>query len=370
MQSFDSFHSRPFLPESAKRDSHQHTLNVPTVVSSEALSTTTRQEANIAFFLQIAENTVVLLPRLLSTLYHPHNIYAIHFDLKIPSTDVEKAVSSIRANATYDDNVHIMESDLITYRGISMLLNTINAMRLLSEVHPSWDYFINLSGADYPLQSPQSLRNIMGQSLGLNFFTFAPKRTWDAMAENRLSELWFDESLAFHQLPTLHKLSKLRLRNPLVDARHFTVSHAEAWMITSRTFCEFVVRSHMSRKLLAAFAYAVDASEHFFATLAWNQPMFRESIVPHSLRFIIWKHNGVLSGQHPYMVDATDESGAFKFLRHVNSTVLLFARKFEQVDSSLMDVIDARAQMPDVVLRASQHVVRKIESKNLRLAEL
>lgn len=361
VRAFDS----NFLSNTMKRDRRQNRAT-----SFPLSSTSSPREANLAFFLQIAENTVPLLPRLLKALYHPNNVYVIHFDLKITADVIVKAMSDIRSNETYAKNVHIMDSDLITYRGISMLLNTINAIHLLTELSVPWDYFINLSGADYPLQSPRSLRIILGHKLGLNFFTFAAKRTWASMAENRVSELWFDEALAFHEKATVNKLTKLRVRNPLVDTLEFTVSHAEAWMITSRAFCEFSIRSDMARKMLAAFSYAVDSSEHFFASLAWNHQQFKSSIVPHSLRLIIWKNNGVLSGQHPYKMDELNMDGSFKFEESVNSTVLLFARKFERPNSSLMDLIDARAERKDVIAQATDHVHRKIERKKDRLAEL
>lgn len=328
------------------------------------------EEANIAYFIQIAENTVHHLPRLLRTLYHERNVYAIHFDLKIPTDVVQDATDRIRSNPQYASNVHIMSSELITYRGISMLLNTINAMRLLIDEDKSWDYFINLSGADYPLITAGMQRQLLGQEKGLNFFTFAPKRTWDSMAENRLSEVWFDESLTFRRKATIGKLSKLEVRNPLVDNRAFDVSHAEAWMISSREFCDFVVRGDMARKMLVAFAYAVDSSEHYFASLAWNHEHYKKSLVPHSLRMIVWMHDGVLSGQHPYYIDEETDDGEYKFKEQVSESVLFFARKFKKTDSELMDLIDQRANDKEVIEKVSTHLTKKIASRELRLAEL
>lgn len=328
------------------------------------------EETNIAYFIQIAENTVHHLPRLLRTLYHERNVYAIHFDLKIPQDVIRDAEDRIRSNPRYASNVHIMPAELITYRGISMLLNTINAMHLLIDKDTSWDYFINLSGADYPLVTARTQRKLLGKEKGLNFFTFAPKRTWDSMAENRLSEVWFDESLTFRRKAIIGKLSKLEVRNPLVDTREFDVSHAEAWMISSREFCDFVVRGDMARKMLVAFAYAVDSSEHYFASLAWNHKQYKKSVVPHSLRMIVWMHEGVLSGQHPYYIDEETDDGDYKFKNEVSESVLFFARKFKKADSKLMDFIDQRANTKEVIEKASTHLTKKIASRELRLAEL
>lgn len=326
--------------------------------------------ANVAFFIQIADNTIHHFPRLLRALHHPQNVYAIHFDLKIPDDAVKSAVTHIESDERYAKNVHIMQSELITYRGVSMLLNTINAMRLLLDIHPHWDYFTNLSGADYPLISPTTVRRLLGVQKGLNFFTFAPRRTWNSMAENRLSEVWYDESLTFRRSASLGKLTKLVVRNPLVDDLQFEVSHAEAWMVASREFSDFVVRGDMARKMLVALAYAADSSEHYFASLAWNNEQFKKTIVPHSLRMIIWMHKGVLAGQHPYFVDEQNEKGEYEFMEDMNSSVLFFARKFEKADSKLMDIIDKRAEEREVIEKVEEHVIAKISSRALRISEL
>lgn len=466
-----------------------------------------------------------LLPRLLARLYHANNVYAIHFDLKISNASASSVIASLfAAHPEYkkNGNVIVMPSELITYRGISMLLNTIDAMRLLAHVDRSWEYFINLSGADYPLLDPVTIRTLLyanGQT-GLNYFSFADRHTWASMAENRLSQLWFDEALSFHgpndpsYNSSIHSdddthdgttaktttrtaatavapstagynLTRLKhIRNPLIDRHRYEVAHAEAWMINSRTFCDFVLTGDVPRKLLVAFAFAVDASEHYFASLVWNVPEFKRTIVPHSLRKIVWSHNGVASGQHPYMIDDVEPySGAvvnrsssgiggfsaignddgngngfvmggnsvalnasswgqqqeqeqqmqqdrkqlqtggdnrnlnnnsgtsvsfgktlddvvivtkpvnintntnkknkknnnnnlelgnfkYKFQTTLHQSALLFTRKFGEVDSGLMEWIDARSRDERVIAQATDHLLAKIETRQLRVSQL
>lgn len=328
------------------------------------------QPVNIAYFIQIAESTIHHLPRLLRAVHHPQNVYAIHFDLKIPPTLMNATITSIREHPRYTHNVHVMKSELITYRGISMLLNTINAMRFLLDTHPTWQYFINLSGADYPLLTSQTHRTLLSHTLNLNFFTFAPRHKWLPMAKTRMSQLWFDESLTFQTNATLARLKKLEVHNPLIDTVCFDISHAEAWMIVSREFSDFVIHADMSRKMLLTFSHTADSSEHFFASLAWNHPKFKNSIVPHSLRMIIWVHDGTPSGQHPYFIDDKQPDGQYKFKEMVGDSVLFFARKFETPDSKLMDFIDQRALRAKVVRDASIHFEKKINSRALRLEQL
>jgi len=44
-----------------------------------------------------------------------------------------------------------------------MLLNTINAMRRLLDANADWHYFINISGADYPMIPAITLRQFLGK---------------------------------------------------------------------------------------------------------------------------------------------------------------------------------------------------------------
>lgn len=141
-------------------------------------------------------------------------------------------------------------------------------------------------------------------------------------------------------------------------------------MVASREFSDFVLRGDMARKMLVAFAYAADSSEHYFASLAWNHERFKETIVPHSLRMIVWMHKGVLAGQHPYNVDEQNEKGEYEFMDDLNNSVLFFARKFSKADSELMDIIDKRAEGREVIRKVEDHITGKIRSRAMRVLEL
>ena len=346
---------------------------------NQQLSTTTREEqndtinksdANLAFFVQISPNTIHHLPRLLNRIYHEKNVYAIHLDLKILEKERQKITNNIYSNLKYKNNVHVMDSELIIYRGVSMLLNTINAMRLLLDKDYTWDYFINISGSDYPLLDVQSQRRLLGLNKGLNFFTFADSTGWEQMAHHRLRQMWYDESLTFRKNAKSGQLTNLQVKNPLLDDKDFIIAHSEAWLLSSRQFCDFVVRGDMARKMLLSFAYSADSSEHYFSSLALNHPQFKKTIVTHAMRHVVWLHQGKSSGQHPYNVDEKLSDGSYKFKHLLENSVLFFSRKFENVDSPLMDFLDKRAKDPQVIAAAEDHLVKKIAARQQRINEL
>ena len=49
-------------------------------------------------------------------------------------------------------NVHmITKANMVTYRGPTMVANTLHACAILLKKSRDWDWFINLSASDYPL---------------------------------------------------------------------------------------------------------------------------------------------------------------------------------------------------------------------------
>ena len=315
-----------------------------------------RSEANIAYFIQIANNTVWHLPRLLNRIYHPDNVFAIHFDLKVSKEVIDTVKGNILTR--YDDhsNIIFLKSELITYRGVSMLLNTINAMQRLLEHEKHWDYFINLSGSDYPLVAPILQRKLLGMVLDkeYNFVTYTGREKWKENIEYRFRNFYVDEALSFTSKPDT-RVRQLPTVNTLVDQLEIQYTNAEAWMVNSRDFCNFVVSSAYARKLLLTFAFSVESSEHYFSTLIWNHPKYNRTIAKHGLHAVLWYFKGEKASQHPFNVDEQLPDGSYKYLEAVLDAPSFFMRKFKVSNSPLMDIVDKRSVSAEQVRRTSNH---------------
>ncbi|KAK1259186.1 hypothetical protein QJS04_geneDACA020025 [Acorus gramineus] len=119
-------------------------------ISSSSLSSTPR----IAYLISGSIGDGDMLKRTLMALYHPNNQYVVHLDLEAPSTErlgvrryveghpVFRAVGNVRM---------ITRANLVTYRGPTMVANTLHAAAILLREGGEWDWFINLSASDYPL---------------------------------------------------------------------------------------------------------------------------------------------------------------------------------------------------------------------------
>lgn len=301
-------------------------------------------EVNIAYFLQVSEENLILLPRLLRVLWHEENVYVIHFDKKISEWEREHVrLSLFRKGSRYSENVIVIDSEPVTYRGISMVLNNLNAMQAAMDAQVDWTFFINLSGSDYPLLSPQEQRRLLAADdfakRNRSFFSVSNSTWWSRSKEFRYDRLFVDTSLAFND--STAEIIDTFTEQPLSNLLNFTFVAAEAWMILHRRFVDHLLRNGRSRRMLLTFSTSVEAEEHYFTTVAYNEPLFNQSVVPHALRHVVWRHKGVHSGQHPYYVDAKNETdGSWVFKDSIANSGCFFTRKILNANSPLLDWID------------------------------
>lgn len=94
------------------------------------------------------------LKRALKALYHPRNRYAVHLDLEAPAAERLELADFVKNEPLFVSvgNVRMVSrANLVTYRGPTMVSNTLHAAAILLKEGGDWDWFINLSASDYPL---------------------------------------------------------------------------------------------------------------------------------------------------------------------------------------------------------------------------
>lgn len=302
------------------------------------------RDANVAYFVQVSDATFPLLPRLMRALWDDRNLHVVHFDKKIPKWQKDHTIAALFAsNKEYKRNVHVMESEIVAYRGISMVINTMNAMQVAMDMG-DWDYFINISGSDYPLVTPGNQRALLGEQDFLarnrSFFSLAPRKWWDESKSYRFDRFNIDTSLSFNG--SASDVVDSWHGNPLAQQLGFTFAAAESWMILHREFVHYVLTSAASRRYFAAFSYSAEPEEHMFASMAYNTPQFKATLVPHALRNVIWTYKGQHSGQHPFYIDRTNStSHKWEFRWMVEQSGCLFTRKVRSKDAAALDEIDS-----------------------------
>lgn len=92
--------------------------------------------------------------RTLYAVYHPRNQYILHLDLEAPPRERLELGTYVKSDSTFAEvgNVRVMaQSNLVTYKGPTMIANSLQAIAIMLRESLEWDWFINLSASDYPL---------------------------------------------------------------------------------------------------------------------------------------------------------------------------------------------------------------------------
>lgn len=98
--------------------------------------------------------------RVLKAVYHPLNQYVVHLDLESPAEERLELASRVANESLFAEvqNVFVItKANMVTYRGPTMVANTLHACAILLKRSKDWDWFINLSASDYPLLTQDGL---------------------------------------------------------------------------------------------------------------------------------------------------------------------------------------------------------------------
>lgn len=138
--------------------SHNHTsslfiepkLSMPPPSPHQPMSTVPR----LAYLVSGSRGDLDRLWRTLRALYHPNNLYVVHLDLESPAEErleLELRIANDSMYAKVGNVRMITKANMVTYRGPTMVANTLHACAILLRWSKDWDWFINLSASDYPL---------------------------------------------------------------------------------------------------------------------------------------------------------------------------------------------------------------------------
>ncbi|KAJ0977781.1 hypothetical protein J5N97_013255 [Dioscorea zingiberensis] len=296
-------------------------LRLPRVVPFTAVP-------RIAYLISGSAGDGSSIQRTLRALYHPGNRYAVHLDLESSPAERLELAAAIRGDPVYQrfGNVWVItRANLVTYRGPTMVANTLHAAAILLKEGGDWDWFINLSSSDYPLVTQDDL-----------LFTLSSiPRHWNFIEHT--SDMGWKETHRARPViidPGLYNLRKSEVfwvsqkRGVPTAFKLFTGS---AWMMLTHQFVEFCLWGwdNLPRTVLMYYANFLSSPEGYFHTVICNADEFRNTTVNHDLHFISWDNP---PKQHPHFLTLDD------FQNMIDSNAP-FARKFGR-DDPVLDKID------------------------------
>ncbi|KNA10291.1 hypothetical protein SOVF_145650 [Spinacia oleracea] len=269
------------------------------------------------------------LKRTLLALYHPHNQYIVHLDLESSPEERLELENFVKDHPIFKvfKNVRmITKANLITYRGPTMVANTLHAAAILLKEAGHWDWFINLSASDYPLVTQDDLLHTFSYlPRDLNFIDHTSNIGWKEF--QRAKPIIIDPG--FYQTKKADVFWVTQRRSVPSAFKLFTGS---AWMALSRPFVDYCIWGwdNLPRTVLMYYANFISSPEGYFHTVVCNAQEFRNTTVNTDLHFISWDNP---PKQHPHYLTTEDMS------RMVQSNAP-FARKFHREDP-VLDKVDS-----------------------------
>ncbi len=261
--------------------------------------------------------------RLFTAIYEADNYYLIHIDKKADDEIGEEIQSFL---APYS-NVFILKNEAVVWGGYSMVQAELDGMKYLLDIDEQLDYFINLSGQDYPLKSQKIIRKFLTENNGKSYLKIADQELIRPETMNRI-ENHFEESDGKLSAIT-HKRAYLKNVTPYIGGQ---------WMILTRTCCEFICNNDEVKKFEDYYINTLIADESFFQTVLMNTS-FNGVLIDDDKRAIIWIPDGNIK-----LRPKTFTKDDFDFL-HLGEN--LFARKFDDnVDDEIIDKMKSHYHLP------------------------
>ncbi|KAK9051979.1 hypothetical protein SSX86_028607 [Deinandra increscens subsp. villosa] len=266
--------------------------------------------------------------RTLQAVYHPRNQYILHMDLEAPPRERLELTMAVKNDQTFAEveNVRVMaQSNLVTYKGPTMIATTLQAIAILLKESLNWDWFINLSASDYPLVTQDDLLHAFSNlSRTLNFIEHTKLTGWKL--NQRAKPIIVDPGLYLSKKSDLAITSQ---RRSLPTS--FSLFTGSAWVMLTRSFVEYCIWGYdnLPRTILMYYTNFVSSPEGYFHTVICNTKEFTETAISHDLHYIAWDYP---PKQHPRYLTIKD------FEKMINSSAP-FARKFPK-DDVVLDKID------------------------------
>lgn len=269
------------------------------------------------------------IKRLVNRLQHPAIKVFIHADKK-----------SGLAKATFDSDLSLIKNSAAVYWGdFSPVQATLNGMKEISEALKQFDFFILLSGQDYPIKSLEKLVHFLEKNKNKEFIDHRPisKEGWEkAMGRYQYYHYRRNKNVAkwafFKGVKLLMKISGIKRKPP------FPIWGGSQWFtISFNAFSYILDYAKRNPGYLSFMKRCNFTDEMFFQTILLNS-IFKDNCVNNNLRYIDWNESSVKKVRNPKVLSMEDWNA-------IRNSKAFFARKFDtNIDKEILDKIDSSYQ--------------------------
>jgi len=256
--------------------------------------------------------------RLFRAIFHPANYYLVHVDKRSGvglQTEIQDFLSSF-ANAS------LLKSQNTQWAGYSLIDAELRGIEELLKISSEWEFFINLSGQDFPLKSQAHIQNFLSRNIGRDFIRVANQSKIRPDTLSRIRNYVTEFS---------NRILRTPIKRPYL--RGVTPYIGNQWMILSRKFCEFVCYSPEVERFKRFYRHTFISDEGFFQTVIMNTS-YKGIIVNDDKRTIVWVPIGKIKLRPR---DFTSKDAEFLL-----ASQGLFARKFDEtVDGGILSILES-----------------------------
>lgn len=282
----------------------------------------------------LTHNNPEHLVRLTRAIATPHSHSFVHIDAKsdMEISESENPQLTLVKNRmpVYWGSFHIVEATLNTFK---------EALK-----HDQYDYFVVLSGADYPTKSNEYIENFLEKNKGTNFMS-AVAMPGNGKTLDRVEFPWLPGSTKTPGVKALIKKVINRTVRMLSIKHHlpkpykdFTFYGGSAWIAFTRETVEYILQfAAKNPKFQKFFKHVLLPDESYFQTLLMNTRC--ETPRQNAIMYTIWQEGA------PSPETITEKDFA-QLQRETIETSYgkmtpLFARKFDAKNTKLLDTIDS-----------------------------
>lgn len=238
----------------------------------QALESHSDQHVRIAYFIMVHHKPEVF-KSMFQKIYTRDQFYLIHIDRKAK----EEITDEIQMYLVKFPNVYILESINIVSGGFSMIQVELDAMEFLLNVSQEWDYFVNLSGEDYPLKSQNIIRKFLTANNGRNYLFYYDQKFYRPDTLQRIQNHFTELSYKISSL--MYKREFMKGVTPYIGGK---------WVIFTRDTCAFLANNKRVMNFEDYYLHTFLPAESFFQTVLMNTS-FNDLIVNDDKRAVIEK---------------------------------------------------------------------------------
>jgi len=258
-------------------------------------------QVRIAYFIMVHHKPDTF-KEMFQKIYTRDQFYLIHIDRKAKAEFTEE----IQLYLIHFPNVYILESMNIVAGGFSMIQAELNAMEYLLNVSHEWDYFINLSGEDFPLKSQNIIRKFLTVNNGRNYLFYYDQKFYRPDTLRRIQN---------HFTELTHKISSLIYKRDFMEG--VTPYIGGKWFIFTRDTCSFLTNNKRVMDFEDYYLHTLLPAESFFQTVLMNT-IFKDIIVNDDKRATIEKTFFNKNSYHTSFLESLKNSNQL-FIRKINN---------------------------------------------------